>query len=127
MTIKQTLMALVVGSLLAGMPLHAQETSPETAAWRDMVTRLDPGAFVSIRLRDGHRLKGTLVQVADDHVIFKQRTRIPVPARTLTFDEIDSVEIAKQGMSPGAKVAIGTAIGVGGTVLLALIAALSAY
>src|SRR5688572_9336002 len=102
MTAKQMLVALVVGSLLAGMPLHAQETLPEAAAWRDMVTRLGPGAFVSIRLRDGHRIKGTLVQVAHDHVIFKPRTRIPVPARTLAFEEIDSVEIAKQEMSPGA-------------------------
>ena len=125
MTMKLTLIALVVGSLLAGMPLHAQETSKEAEAWRDMIARLDPGAFVSVRFRNGHRMKGTLVQLADDHVIFKPRTRIPVPARTLGFDEIDSVEPAKLGMSPGAKVAIGTAIGVGGTLLLAIVAALS--
>ena len=35
------------------------------------------------------------------------KTRLPVPARALVFADIESIDVGKEGMTPGAKVLIG--------------------
>jgi hypothetical protein len=90
----------------------AQQTAPdEPAMWRAVVARLPPASLVSVRLTDRTRLTGTVLRVDEETFTLKPRTRIPVPARELRFEEIAVLEAAKPSMSPGKKVLLGVGIG----------------
>src|SRR5215470_5014529 len=93
--------------------------------WRSFAEKLPPGAFVVVRLSNGSTVKGHLVQVADDTVTVLPKTRLPVPARSLAFADIASIDRQKEGMSPGAKVLVGVG-SVGAAVFLLFLAAVAA-
>lgn len=113
--------------VLAAAPLCAQERAMETAAWQSMAATLQPGTFVEVRLKDGARFKGTLMQRSGDRVVVKPRTRVPVPAREIPFADLESIEVAKQGMSPGMKVLIGVGASLATIAVIGLLALASAY
>ena len=120
---------LLVGALIAvllGTALSAQQSASEPAAWRSFVSTLPPGAFVAVRLKDGRQFKGTIVDSQADALLFKPRTRIPVPAGEIAFADIDSIELRKHGMTPGTKVVIGVGIVVGGVLLATVLVFLGA-
>ena len=94
----------------------------EAARWHDVVERLDAAVLVTIRLKDGTRMKGTVLGVDPASFAFKPRTRIPVASRDIRFDDVVSIERTKQGMSPGQKVLIGAASVVGALFLFAAVA-----
>jgi hypothetical protein len=94
----------------------------EAARWHDLVERLDAAALVTIRLKDGTRMKGTVLGVDPGSFAFKPRTRIPIASRDIRFDEVVSIERTKQGMSPGQKVLIGAASLVGALFMFAAVA-----
>ena len=104
----------------AGQPLDDQQS------WRRLVAALEPAAMVSIRLKDGKQIVGTLVDHSDESVILKPRTRIPVAARAIPFSDIDSIERKKIGWSPGAKVVFGVGVSFG-ALMLATLVAFAAY
>jgi len=117
------LIACLVAILIAPSHAGAQDAaSEEAAAWQAFAASLEPGTFVAVRLTDGSRVKGTVVQHSSTGVLVKPKTRIPVPARELEYRYIDSIERQKQGMSPGAKVVLGTGIGIAIVMLTAAIA-----
>ncbi len=118
----RTLVVALTLAALLGSTVNAQQSGTESSAWRAVAAALAPGAFVEIRLKDGRRFRGTFVEQRSEAVLFKPKTRIPVPAAEIAFDDIDSLEPRKPGMSPGMKVVIGVASGVGAFMLLALAA-----
>ena len=116
--------ALVTITLLiaiAAAPLGAQPRPDEPEAWRGLAASLPPGAQVSLRLKDGRRFTGTIVEVRAEGMLFKPKTRVPVPAGDVAFREIDSLHLRNPGLSPGAKVAIGTGTAVGVVLLIGLL------
>src|SRR5829696_1202203 len=70
----------------------AQTPVAESDAWRALAAALEPGAFISVRLTDGQRLTGTLVRATADGILLKPKTRLPVPARELSFADVESIE-----------------------------------
>jgi len=118
---RTALIALLVFTI-AAVPLVAQQPSNETQAWRDVATSLGPAAVVAIRLKDGKRVEGTLLQISEDALVLKPRTRVPVAIRTIAFSTIDSIERKHVGWSPGAKVVTGIAVGFGAVMLIAAMA-----
>lgn len=101
---------------IAGAPVTAAAQKPQTAPnepelWRTMLERLDAGAMVAVRLKDGSRTRGTVLQVGDHTFTFKPHTRIPVPAREVAFADVTTIERHKSSMSPAQKVLLGTGIG----------------
>jgi hypothetical protein len=87
-----------------------------------MVARLEPAALVSVRVKDGPRMTGTVVGVDDASFAFLPKTRIPVAARDIRFNEVISIERAREGLNPGTKVVIGTGAVVGGLLLIVVTA-----
>ena len=125
---RATAVLILVTLFLTASGPSAQGTSRDADAWRALTSALAPGAFVSVRTKDGVRIRGTLVQQVDDGILVKPKTRVPSPMRSIAFDEIEELERAKQGMSPGAKVMLGTGIGVAAFLLVAvLIVAAAGY
>ena len=123
---RTAVVALALVALL-GSTIDAQQPTAEPPAWQAVAATLPPGTSVAIRLKDGRRFSGTILQQGPDALLFKPRTRVPVPAAEIAFRDIDSLEPRKPGMSPGLKVVIGVGIGVGTVMLLAAIALASAY
>jgi hypothetical protein len=101
----------------------AQGVVGEPALWRTMLAELEPGVLVVVRLKDGSRTTGTVLQVGDETFTFKPRTRIPVAAREVPLREVATIERQTPGMSPAKKVLIGTGIGVGTLFLITAILA----
>lgn len=112
---------------LAAAPVCAQERAMETAAWQSLAATLQPGTFVEVRLKDGAHFKGTLMQRSADRVVVKPRTRVPVPAREIAFADLESIDVAKRGMSPGMKVLIGVGASLATIAVIGLVALASAY
>jgi len=100
---------------------HAQEP-PDL--WRTFAARLAPGSFVVVNLKNGRRQEGRIVQVTSDTVTVLPKTRIAVPARTIAFADVESIDAPREGLSPGAKVLIGLG-SAGGFVLILVFGALA--
>jgi hypothetical protein len=106
--------AALVAAMLVASSARAQQTAPDEAQmWRVMVEKLEPAALISVRLKDGARFKGTLLQAGPDAFAIKPQTRIPVAVRQVPYGEVVSIERQKPSMSPGKKVLVGLGIGAG--------------
>lgn len=122
-------MRIVIAAVLTALlsaPSSAVFAQPVSTAeqWHAFAGKLPVGSFVSVRLADGTRFKGTLVGVADAELAVQPRTRIPVALRTVPFADIAEIEPQKRPMSAGRKVVTGVAVGAG--VYMALVIALLA-
>jgi hypothetical protein len=118
---RRVLSALLIVALV-GLPstTMAQQTAPgEADLWRSLVTKLEAGALVSVRLKDGTASSGTVLTADADTFTFKPRTRIPVPARQVAFTDVVSIERQHRSMSPAKKVLLGLGIGTGVYLLVA--------
>jgi len=100
--------------LLALVTPAIAQTVPAADVWRTFAARLDVGARVKIRLRDGQRVSATLIQAGPDDLLVQPRTRRAVPVQHVPYDAILSLERDEpRGIGTGKAVAIGVAAGVG--------------
>jgi len=97
--------------LMAAPSAMATQRRESPDVWRAFAEKLEAGAFVSVRLQNGAKVKGHLIQVAGDTLRVKPKTRIPVPIRDLPFAEIESIQRQRESLSPGVKVLMGVGIG----------------
>jgi len=79
-----------------------------------------------VQLSTGARVQGHIVQITDNEISVLPKTRIPVPVRHLPLSEIQSIEVQKDGWSPGAKVLTGVG-SVAGVLMVVVIAMLANY
>jgi hypothetical protein len=123
------MIATVLSLLIATSSLGAQPSVNEAQSWRAVAATLEPVAVVSVRLKDGKRVVGTVLAHSDDSLVLKPRTRVPVAARVIAFTDIESIERKNPGWSPGAKVLLGAGVSFGALMLGTLIvyAALGGY
>lgn len=110
MRIKSIVIHLIV-LLMAAPPAMANQHRESADVWRTFAEKLETGAFVSVRLQNGAKVKGHLIQVAGDTLRVKPKTRIPVPIRDVPFSDIESIQRQREGLSPGVKVLMGVGIG----------------
>ena len=122
---------VVLSFLTATGPAAAQQQRlpvPAADAWRALASAIEPGAFVSVRTKDGTRVRGTLVQRTDDGILVKPKTRLASPMTAIAYADIDGIERWKPGMSAGLKVVLGVGIGAGVMLLAgAIIVAAASY
>ena len=97
--------------LMAAPSAMATQRRESPDVWRAFAEKLEAGAFVSVRLQNGAKVKGHLIQVAGDTLRVKPKTRIPVPIRDVPFADIESIQRQREGLSPGVKVLMGVGIG----------------
>jgi hypothetical protein len=107
--------ALVLTMLMAVQPALAQVQAQDTAAiWRTFAEKVEVGAALKVRLRDGRTFEATLVAAQPDVLLLQRKTRLAVPVEPVAYDAIVSLERDKGGgVSPGKAAAIGVAAGVG--------------
>jgi hypothetical protein len=97
--------------LMAAPSTMAKQRRESADVWRAFAEKLEAGAFVSVRLQNGAKVKGHLIQVAGDTLRVKPKTRIPVPIRDVPFADVESIQRQREGLSPGVKVLMGVGIG----------------
>ena len=102
----------------SAMAAHRQE-SPEV--WKGYTQKLEAGAFLQVRMKDGTKVKGYFIPSSGETLRLKPKTRIPVPIRDFQFSEIESIDRKGDSFwSPGMKVLTGTGIGLGTAMLILL-------
>jgi hypothetical protein len=116
------MIATMLSLMIATSSLGAQQSVNEAQSWRAVAATLEPVAVVSVRLKDGKRVVGTVLAHSEDSLVLKPRTRVPVAARAIAFTDIESIERKKPGWSPGAKVLLGAGVSFGVLMLGTLIA-----
>ncbi len=107
---------LVFFLLAPHLALHAAQGSAvdrTPAYWYTYVSKLPIGATVRVRTVDGKRLTAVLAVVDPDAITLEPKTRIPEPARRITYNEIQQLELRQNGASVGKAVAIGAGVGAG--------------
>ena len=99
--------------LLIAAPLRAQMTeTPDARVARAQVEQIPIGATVTLRMRDGERLKAVLFSADEAGIRVKPATRVPEPSRRIAYDQI--ADRAQQTTSASAKhVGIAALIGAG--------------
>ena len=116
---------IFVWLLVAVVPTDlSAQAQPEV--WKTFASRIDVGAQLNVRLRNGQKFRATLIDAREDAVLLQPKTRVPVPVQPVTYDAIVSLEQVKGGgVGAGKAAAIGVAAGVGaffGTMLVILAA-----
>jgi len=112
---------LVPGIAMAGQGVVV-DRSPEY--WYSYAEKLPIGATVRVRTTDGKRHTAVLTVVDRDGITLERKSRVPEPARRLSYGDIQQLELKTNGSNVAKAVAIGAAIGAGTFVgLLALLAA----
>lgn len=119
--------SIVLMSLLApGAAFAGQGTIVERtpAYWYSYAEKLPIGATVRVRTTDGTRRTAVLAVVERDGITVELKSRIPEPARRISYDQIQQLELKTNGSSIAKAAAVGSAIGAGTFLgLLALLAA----
>jgi len=101
----------------------AAQTSSDADAWRTVAQRMDVGRRITLRLQDGQRVHGTLINATSEEIVVQPRTRIPVVLQRVPYTAIQSLERDEaRGIGAGKAVAIGVAAGAGAFFGLLLIA-----
>lgn len=120
--------SIVVTCLLAPAFAFAEQgiaVERTPSYWYAYAEKLPIGATVRLRTADGQRHTAILTIVDRDGITVESRSRIPEPARRVTYDQIRQLELkTANGASMAKAAAVGAAIGAGTFVgLLALLAA----
>ncbi len=116
------LMCLIApGAALAGQGVIVERTP---AYWFSYAEKLPIGATVRVRTTDGTRRTAVLALVDRDGITVELKSRIPEPARRISYDQIQQLELKTNGSNIAKAAAVGSAIGAGTFLgLLALLAA----
>ena len=101
---------LAPGSAFAGQGI-AVERSP--GYWHAYAEKLPIGATVRVRTTDGKRHTAVLSLVDRDGITVELKSRIPEPARRVSYDQIQQLELKTNGSSIAKAAAVGSAIGAG--------------
>ena len=100
----------------------AQPAPRDVDVLRRFVGALPIGSTVRVRLLNGERVRGTLMAVDADAMIVRPKTRVPEPARTVSFEQLDFVELDSGHGNRGTAVLIGVGSAVATFVSLWLVA-----
>jgi hypothetical protein len=116
-------LAVALITLLGVSNVLARQPAVTADLWRAFVEKLDVGSTLKVRLKDGTRVKATLLQVSPQAITIQPRTRIPVEPQSVPFDAIESLDVDRSnGIGVGKAIAIGVASAAGAFVGLMLIA-----
>lgn len=104
---------VVVVTMLVGAVPRGDAAQSEADLWRGFAERVEVGALLDIRLKDGRRLRATFIAARPDEMLIQPKTRVSVPIQALRYQDVRQIERPRQGLGPGTATIIGIASGVG--------------
>src|SRR5882672_8057555 len=105
--------AIVMTSTPAFVGAQPHAAMPTVDTWRSYANQLPIGSTLAIRTTSGERLTAVLFVVDDTAVTVKPKTRVPEPARRISFDDIDDMSVRRNRVNIAKYVGIGAAVGAG--------------
>ena len=112
--------AIAIVAVLAAGPadVWASQTrvtaAVEAQAIKQMAASVPLGSLVKVHVAGSRSFKGTLLSVSDDAIMVKKQTRVPEPAVTVAFSELDRLELqTHEGISVAKVIGFGLAAGAG--------------
>jgi hypothetical protein len=111
---------------MGAVPAVAQTTT-DGLAWRTLADKLEGGAAIDLRLRNGRHFKATFVAAHETAMAVQRKTRVPIPIEEVPYDAIASMSRVQPASLSGAKIAgiaLGSAGAAVGTLFLILLATL---
>jgi hypothetical protein len=114
----------IVTSALAVLLIASTTSAHAQVSWQAFAERVGPKSLVVVQLTNGRRVEGHIVQVTETIVSVLPKTRIRVPVRHLALADIQSIEVEREGWSPGAKVlaSVGAIAGAMAIITIAMLA-----
>lgn len=100
---------------LAAVPASAQSDSDESA-FRTVAERLEAGAAIDVRLRNGRHFKATFIEARPAAVVVQRKTRVPVAVEEIGYESIASLSRVEPSNMSAGKVA-GIALGAAGAAI----------
>lgn len=121
--------SIVAATLIVLLAIPARAEQARSAdAWRTFAEKLEPNAFVKIKLADGKSLRGHVVHSDSEAIQLNPKTRVAVPLRDVSYSEIVSIERQKEPKwNPASKVLLGVGVGLGVFYVLAVAAVAGLY
>lgn len=113
-----TLRLMIITALvmaLAAVPASAQSDSDESA-FRTVAERLEAGAAIDVRLRNGRHFKATFIEARPAAVVVQRKTRVPVAVEEIGYESIASLSRVEPSNMSAGKVA-GIALGAAGAAI----------
>jgi len=110
---------VVVLVMAFAWPAAAAQPGSDAGAWRTLAERLEGGAAIDVRLRDGVHFKATFIAAHPDEMLLQRKTRIPVAVEEIAYESIASMSRVQSSSMSGAKIA-GIALGSAGAAVGAL-------
>ena len=121
---KLTIVFVVTAALLfATNPAWAQaavERAAEVAAFKTMAAGIPLGSRIKLQTSTGRRMTATLMSATDEGIVVKRESRLPEPAVTIRYDELEALKRDERtgGFSIGKAIGVGLAAGVGAILTL---------
>lgn len=116
------LLVLVTSPPTSAWAQSDQVLAERAATWRQFAERLEAGAPLTLRLRGGQRVKGSFLEARSAELVVLPKTRVPVPAQAVRYEEVISIERdVRGGVNVGKAIVIGAASGAAAFASLLLI------
>ncbi len=98
-----------------GLAQQAQASSEAKAGekFKKRALELGPNTRVRVKLTSGEKVEGNIAEITPEALVVRVAKDGGFESRTIEFADIKSLEKSGSGLSRGAKVALGIAIGVG--------------
>lgn len=115
----RTLCSILCTALLVVPPpaASAQNTAPKKPTIKEQVVLTPAGSLVEVKTHDKRKLRGRMGAVTDTGFTVQHVEKDTLQDSKIEFADVKSFKQREQGMSTGAKVALGVLAGVGGTIL----------
>ena len=120
MTIQSVLAFVLVVVLTAPLALAAPMQEPLNE-WKAFAQKLEPGAFVEVRLEDGSKVKGNFIPSSDDVFRLIPKAKNSVPTRDLQYGDIKSIDRKHDGFWSPTKIGVTVAIAIGSLIAVSVI------
>jgi len=100
-------------ALASGQRPPGPRATRDAAMWRSYASHIPIGSTLAIRTTSGERLTAVLFVVGDSAITVKPKTRVPEPARQISFDDVDELSLRENRVNIAKYVGIGAAVGAG--------------
>lgn len=112
MTIQSVLTFVLVVVLTAPLAMAAPLQEPSEVL-QAFAQKLEAGAFVEVRLKDGNKVKGNFIPSSDEVFRLKPKAKKSVPVRDLQYGDIESIDRKHDGFWSPMKVVVAAGIAIG--------------
>lgn len=113
--------AFCIWLIMGSQPAIAQTSKQPKPTLKEQVVLMAAGSVVEVELKNKQKIRGRIGTVTDDGFEVQHVQNDKAITQTIGFSEVKKIKQKEQGMSTGAKIALGALAGLGGFFLVVII------